>query len=211
MSNQSQGIKWFVGIAAPIVVAMIGAYATIESSKNSQEESPPKVQVGAINTSSKTKNEEEPKKQPYSELILGKWYIEQPIEQLDVKIDFKGNIEYFPNKSTTSEGEFLLSRNANVNGRFVKLVIAYNFTSTGEWSIHNNKVISKTTDTKSRIDKIEVNGIETDKDKIPEDVLNRFKIENLLPQGISSSDRIISISESKMELESDGTVLTYKR
>lgn len=40
MNNQSQGMPWLVGVIVSIIVACIGAYATIEAGKYSRENSP---------------------------------------------------------------------------------------------------------------------------------------------------------------------------
>ncbi|MDJ0697032.1 hypothetical protein [Mastigocoleus sp. MO_188.B34] len=160
----------------------------------------------------KIEKEEEAKKEVQKEeFILGKWYTEQTIEKEGTKVFFKGNFEYFPNKSSRYEGELSISGNQNFDGSFVNISVDYYVTGTQEWLMNDQKLISKEIDLKSDVRRFEVNGREIPISQIPPDKLEQIKAENLIPKGLSNSERIISLTSSKMELESDGILTTYNR
>ncbi|WYL95253.1 MAG: hypothetical protein HEQ35_16700 [Gloeotrichia echinulata IR180] len=136
----------------------------------------------------------------FDEQILGRWYGEYTYtdQKQNVTISLKGTSEYFPNKRSNTDGEF------SVSGTYEQknITITYNLQTTGTWLINKQDLTETTDDIKSSLKSITYDGITLDREKITDEEINKFpKPEDLIPRGISSSSKILSLTSSQLQLE----------
>lgn len=158
----------------------------------------------------------------YSNLILGKWYGESTYEledenknqsNFDIKhtkpyATLKGISQYFSNKNYNFQGELSYVVNFNEEGRFKKVNLTYAFYLTGNWSIADNELIVTINDNTFLLKSAFIDG-----KKIAPEYAQRLNevAKSIIPKGLTGSSKIISLTSSKMQIESDGKVSTYDK
>ncbi len=194
MSDKANNIPWPAWLVVSIAVAIIGITPSfIKNHDNNETKRKPSA--------------------TYNELILGKWKNEKNIKIQGIKITIKENIEYLPDKTITSQGKLEISGNKKSNGNISNITVDYDYYMSGKWSINKQKIVSNFIDLKTFPKSITRNGIKLklSTTEISSDKINGIKIDNLIPKGLSTSQRIISLTSYKMELKSGDKFIIYSK
>lgn len=169
--------------------AIVFLLLQVSSCNNSTNVNPqPTINIGA------------PPEQKFDEQILGRWYGEYTYtdQKQNRTFSYKVTSEYFPNKRSNTDYEV----SGTVTYEQKDRTITYNLQTTGTWLINKQDLTETTDDIKSSLKSITEDGITRDREKIPDEVINNLqKLEDLIPRGISSSRKILSLTPCQLKLE----------
>jgi hypothetical protein len=135
--------------------------------------------------------------QENQEKLLGAWDSAGRCSVADGAIAYKGTTEYFRNGSSNFSGEFTLSPKLDGRNAEVTFVVI----SSGEWKLDGNKLVEKITDMKSQPKFLTLNGEKHDLQLDQSRARELPRLEDFIPQGISSEVTILELSNSRMRLK----------
>jgi len=151
------------------------------------------------------------------EKILGIWYfeIQETISEPEGTVNVRGTTEYLRNGTSTTVGEIALRAYTPEGEEFE---IMYSFMASGEWMLHEQKLVEKLIDMKTRPKYLEMNEERIDLQYLdPAQRAQLPKIEDMIPKGISEESEIIEIGANVMRVKSrdsqgnEKTIVNYKR
>lgn len=161
-----------------------------------QTSQPSAVPQSETKTETKSESDSKTDSSNYEKNIIGEWYGEMTYESGSTSVVLKSTDEYFKNNKSNSSFEISVSEDG--------VTINYAGTATGEWAINDDKLITTIVDLKSSITSISQGGITmTPEAAYQEGIdLGAFpKLEDLIPQGTTESQEIVSITDSKLKLK----------
>lgn len=158
----------------------------------------------------------------YDKKIPGRWYQEvtEEISDDDVKgeMRIRGITEFLQSGSENFEGEMVMTVHPGDAQSPVKSIeFAYDLQFAGEWKVEKDLLVEKIIDVKSHPSYVKVNG-EKVSDAIAKSMFDSIgiKIEDLIPRGTASEDKIVSFGDNKFTVETTDSknkkkLATYER
>jgi hypothetical protein len=157
---------------------------------------------------------------PASDAVIGIWYCESeekahdPHLGADVHLKIKGTTEYLRNGSTYTTADFTVV----LTGSGQAAQITYSVLCTGEWQLHEDKLIDKMTDMKSTPLYVIANGVRRDVSQMnPSDQAGIPHLEDMIPKGVSVEQTILETKSDSLKLKrrnavgDDVVYVAYKR
>lgn len=202
-----------LGIAVILgILVLLYWGSTIEDSSESDEssdtvESSTPLNEKIANGSAPVNPSEKAKSSPaLEEKILGIWYseIEEAISESEGSWSVRSTTEYLRNGTSTSVGELVLRAYTPEGQEFE---ITYNCMATGEWMLHERKLVEKLVDMKTMPKHLQASGERVYVQNLDQEQREQIpKIEDMIPKGISEESEIIEMGANVMRVKSRDSV-----